>query len=759
MAADTFGFGFTFRLQDKFSSTADTISKKWDKMTNEFKKEAPNVTVAMDSISTAMVGLGAAAGLLSPFAVAINKSAEFGAELSRLQAISSSTTQELKLLEQQAKKLGSTTKFSATQAAKGMNFLAMAGFNTNQIMSAMPDVLNLATAGQLSLAKAADISSNIMSAFGIKAENMNRVTDVLAKTATTANVNISQIGQAMKLIAPQARSLGVSIEEVAGFIGLLGDNGIQGGLATASVRTSINRLANPTKKMSTLMKTLNLDFFDAKGKFIGFAGTISLLEKKMVGMTDKQKLSTIATIFGSEASTQFTALLGAQKTVMINGEKTTLKAGEALAKYTEMLENSGGAAKKMADIMSNNLQGSFTALSSQIETLQINIGQALTPIIKPLVDASGKLIAFFSKIVETQFGKILVQIAGGITLVIAAMVAWQAVSIALTPVLATFGATVSAAFLPVTAIVAIVVLSIIAIKKLNSMMSSADEKTRVLAVGIALLLGPIGIILIAFKTITQGIKDFQKVANGGDVGKGIILFFQKVGGLIIGVKEIFQSVSNEGFTLTKKTNEALKKLGILDTIVAIGTWVVRIRVFFSALFSELKTGFAPFVELWDSLKAIFDELLMVGSEMFSSMGFDIGKAVGSLNLFKNAGKLAAKAILLPFKAVLLVIQGIASTIGFVASKLKDLRGIAGPTITAESNQNVSLTSTPTNSADNIKNNANQIINNNAQTSSKQNTITNNKEVKQPINVVNNIVLDSEQLAAAVNDFNGDAMAR
>ncbi len=759
MAADTFGFGFTFRLQDKFSSTADTISKKWDKMTNEFKKEAPNVTGAMDSISTAMVGLGAAAGLLSPFAVAINKSAEFGAELSRLQAISSSTTQELKLLEQQAKKLGSTTKFSATQAAKGMNFLAMAGFNTNQIMSAMPDVLNLATAGQLSLAKAADISSNIMSAFGIKAENMNRVTDVLAKTATTANVNISQIGQAMKLIAPQARSLGVSIEEVAGFIGLLGDNGIQGGLATASVRTSINRLANPTKKMSTLMKTLNLDFFDAKGKFIGFAGTISLLEKKMVGMTDKQKLSTIATIFGSEASTQFTALLGAQKTVMINGEKTTLKAGEALAKYTEMLENSGGAAKKMADIMSNNLQGSFTALSSQIETLQINIGQALTPIIKPLVDASGKLIAFFSKIVETQFGKILVQIAGGITLVIAAMVAWQAVSIALTPVLATFGATVSAAFLPVTAIVAIVVLSIIAIKKLNSMMSSADEKTRVLAVGIALLLGPIGIILIAFKTITQGIKDFQKVANGGDVGKGIILFFQKVGGLIIGVKEIFQSVSNEGFTLTKKTNEALKKLGILDTIVAIGTWVVRIRVFFSALFSELKTGFAPFVELWDSLKAIFDELLMVGSEMFSSMGFDIGKAVGSLNLFKNAGKLAAKAILLPFKAVLLVIQGIASTIGFVASKLKDLRGIAGPTITAESNQNVSLTSTPTNSADNIKNNANQIINNNAQTSSKQNTITNNKEVKQPINVVNNIVLDSEQLAAAVNDFNGDAMAR
>ena len=290
-------------------------------------------------------------------------------------------------------------------------------------------------------------------------------------------------------------------------------------------------------------------------------------------------------------------------------------------------------------------------------------------------------------------------------------------------------------------------------------MSSADEKTRTLAVGIAVLLGPIGMILVAFKVITQGIKDFQKVANGGDVGKGIILFFQKVGGLIIGVKEIFQSVSNEGFTLTKKTNEALKKLGILDTIVAIGTWIVRIRVFFSALFSELKTGFAPFVELWDSLKAIFDELLMVGGEMFSSMGFDIGKAVGSLNLFKNAGKLAAKAILIPFKGVLLVIQGIARTIGFVASKLKDLRGIAGPTITAESNQNVSLTSTPTNSADNIKNNANQIINNNAQTSSKQNTVTNNKEVKQPINVVNNIVLDSEQLATAVNDFNGDAMAR
>lgn len=180
--------------------------------TTEFNRLA----LAFGAVTTA---LGALTGQ------AIKTAANFEASMSRVSAITGATTEQFEALEKQAMELGATTVFSASQAAEGMSFLAMAGFDTNEILAAMPGVLNLAAAGQMDLARASDIASNILTGFQLSAEESGRVVDVMAKAMTTANTNIEQLGYAMKYVAPVAASVGLSIEETAAAVGKLSDSG------------------------------------------------------------------------------------------------------------------------------------------------------------------------------------------------------------------------------------------------------------------------------------------------------------------------------------------------------------------------------------------------------------------------------------------------------------------------------------------------------------------------------------------------------
>lgn len=317
----------------------------------------------------------------------ISTAADFESAMSRVAALSGASDVELKKLNDTARQLGSTTSFSASQAAEGMQYLAMAGFKTNDIIAAMPGLLDLAAAGQMELGRAADITSNIMSGFGIAATEAGRVADVLAKASTSANTDVSQLGEAMVYLAPVSKSLGWSLEEAIAAVMAMSDAGIQGAQAGAAFSTSMGRLAKPTGEAKDIIDTLNIKLFDQKGTMKSMPNVIRELERATNGMTDQQKSATLTTIFGAEAYKHWSVLID--------------KSSDALASNTEMLKNSAGTAKEIAEKQLANLKGELVNLNSAIEGASISIGNALIPAISALGSGVKSAVDWFNSLDES----------------------------------------------------------------------------------------------------------------------------------------------------------------------------------------------------------------------------------------------------------------------------------------------------------------------------------------------------------------------
>src|SRR5690606_23092297 len=181
----------------------------------------------------------------------------------------------LRLLAETARQLGADTQYSAAQAAEGMTYLAMAGFNVQQTIAAMPGVLQLAASAQLDLATAADIATNILTGYGLAVEELARVNDVLVSAMTGANTNLQQLGEAMKYAGPVASAAGLEFEEAAAAIALMGNAGIQGSMAGTSLRGAITRLLNPTRQVQDLIRELGLNTYDTNGNLVGMSEIIS----------------------------------------------------------------------------------------------------------------------------------------------------------------------------------------------------------------------------------------------------------------------------------------------------------------------------------------------------------------------------------------------------------------------------------------------------------------------------------------------------
>ncbi len=321
----------------------------------------------------------------------------FDAQMSKVQAITKSSGEDLQMLRDTALDMGRKTRFSATEAGEGLEFLGMAGFGAKDSVSALPGVMNLAAAAGMELGRSADIASNLLSMYGLKASETSRLTDVLAATATSANTNIEQLSEGMKYLGPIANSLGVSLEESSAMIGILADNGLQGSIATRALATSLGNLAKPSKEVQETMDRLGVSVFDNQGKFKGLAGMIGEVEKATAGMSDQQKLSTITTLFGAEASKQILTMLNATKDVMIDGEKVTLKGAKALEGYTGQLEKSGGAAAEMARLMNDNLAGDLISLGSAWEGFVLKFMEGSDSIFRPLVQSATSVVRFLTE--------------------------------------------------------------------------------------------------------------------------------------------------------------------------------------------------------------------------------------------------------------------------------------------------------------------------------------------------------------------------
>lgn len=363
---------------DKFSAAferAATNASRFEKVGGRMKSVGKTMTAA---VTLPIVAMGAAI---------IKTGAQFDDQMSTVKAVTGATGKEMEQLRGLAKEMGNTTRFSASEAGEGMEMLARAGFETSDIMDSLPDVLNLAAAGAVDLGDAADITSNILSGFGMEASETARVADVLAKASADSNVDVQGLGESFKYVGPVASSLGLSIEDTAASIGLLGDAGIQGGQAGRMLRSGLQSLAAPTSQAANLMNDLGIEVFDANGEMKPMPSVISELENGLKGMSAKQKQAALETLFGSDAMSAWGILVE--------------EGSDSLGKFSDELENSGGAAANMAEEMEDNLAGSFRSLGSALEGLSISFYEMGEGPLKSLVDWITKLVRKFTNMSDS----------------------------------------------------------------------------------------------------------------------------------------------------------------------------------------------------------------------------------------------------------------------------------------------------------------------------------------------------------------------
>ncbi|EJQ5011972.1 phage tail tape measure protein [Escherichia coli] len=286
----------------------------------------------------------------------------FGKEMSRVQALTriDKNSPQFKALREQALKLGSETPFTASDAASGQSFLAMAGFTPQAIQAALPGVLNMALAGGVELGETADIGSNILTQFNLTADQMDRVGDTLTAAFTRTNTDLRALGETMKYTCPVAAKLGISLEEAAAMAGMLASNGLRGSDAGTAMRASLSRLASPPKAAADALKELGVSVADARGKMRPMEDVLLDLYKATQKYGQVDQVSFFKDIAGEEA------FVGLQTLVAAAGS------GE-LQKLTRELQGARGEVDRVAKVMADNLDGDLKNLDSAWEGLRIRI--------------------------------------------------------------------------------------------------------------------------------------------------------------------------------------------------------------------------------------------------------------------------------------------------------------------------------------------------------------------------------------------------
>lgn len=343
-----------------------TFRKSATKSFNAVRNASRRVSSGIATLRRSFVGLAAGVSAAAVAFDATRTIMAYEKTMAELQGVTNATAGTMEKFNATARELGATTAFSAAEAGQGLLFLSRAGFTADEAIAALPGTLDLAIAGNLELADAADKASNIVSAFGLSASETNRVVDSMVQVANSANTNVEQLADAMKFAAPVAASLGVSVEEASAAIGVLSDSGIQGSLAGTNLRAMMAALVKPTEK--------------AKKAIEGMGLSVDELSPKTNSMADIFRKLQGAGLEAEQAIDIFGVKMQAGALVLANG-------ADRLDELRIGAEGAGGAAKRMADIMGNTLQGKLKSLRSTVEELYLRTGDAgLTGALKSAVD-------------------------------------------------------------------------------------------------------------------------------------------------------------------------------------------------------------------------------------------------------------------------------------------------------------------------------------------------------------------------------------
>lgn len=359
-------------------------------------------------IATAVAGAGAYSSARSYV--------DFNRQMLKVQAISGATGEEFKRLENEAIRLGSTTVFTASEAAAGMEKFALAGFKTNDIIAAMPGVLDLAAASGEDFIMVADIVSDNMIPFKMSMQDTGRFADILANTMSRTNTNVGMLGEAFKYAAGDAGSLNMSLELTAAAIGLMGDQAIKSGMAGRDLKAALSKIADSGTQKNLARMGITVKDKVTK-EFVGMIPLIEQLEKKTAKMTGIQKVAFLKTNFGEQGALAIDKLLTAEKEF----DGKALKGSAALRALEEENKNSQGKSKQMADIMLQGASGAMVLLSSTVDGLKIVMGSL---IFSPAVLKGFKKVSdFISELAnvlrgnysDTPLNKTLQEMVGWIT--------------------------------------------------------------------------------------------------------------------------------------------------------------------------------------------------------------------------------------------------------------------------------------------------------------------------------------------------------
>lgn len=373
------------------SAENERLAKTYDKV-KKSQEEIAKVNTALEQNNTSIgntkkqlagvIGTAAALGA-AIYAGPVKKSRELEAQMSTVKAISNATTEDMTRLTDMAKHMGATTQFTAVEAGKALEYMAMAGWKTDQMLGGLPGIMNLAAASGEELGQVSDIVTDALTAFNMTADQSGRFADVLAQASSNANTNVSMMGSTFQKVAPVAGTLGYSVEDMSLGIGLMANASVKAETAGTSLKTALANMAKPTKQMQAYMDKYGISLTNADGSMKTFREVIDNLRSGLGGLSKTEKTAAATAIFGKES---FAGMLA-----IVNASDADFK------KVSDAVNNAAGAAERMAAIKLDNLEGDVTLLKSATDGLQTAIGDALLPTFRA---GTQQLTKFVSNLTE-----------------------------------------------------------------------------------------------------------------------------------------------------------------------------------------------------------------------------------------------------------------------------------------------------------------------------------------------------------------------
>lgn len=324
-------------------------------------------------IANPLTQAGAALGVSVGLGTTIDTYSDFEATMSKVQALSNATSEELAQLTQKAKDMGAVTKYSGTESAEAFTYMAQAGWQVQDMIDGIGGIMSLAASDGIGLADATDIVANALTSFGLTAKDTARFADVLAVASSATNTDVYGLGEALKYVAPVAGALKYNIEDVSLALGLMSNNGIKGSMAGTALKTSLANMAAPTDNMAAAMEKYGISLLDSEGNMKSLRDVLDNLREGLGGLSEAEQTAAASTIFGKEAMAGMLSIIN------------TSDAG--YRSLIDQIDNATGAADRMAETMQDNLAGALEQLGGAVETTQLSLGERLEPYVTGVAGA------------------------------------------------------------------------------------------------------------------------------------------------------------------------------------------------------------------------------------------------------------------------------------------------------------------------------------------------------------------------------------